>query len=134
MSCWCSWVAVGWAILREIAAYRCLFCCLSQAIFRSSETTPSLALRSGEQGLHLAQVVGGGEQLDDPVDPAQAAHLHLAKGPVELGPGEDLLDQLALPLADAEAFAQAFFVGQEAWPLGVGLVLGHMRHHLAGAQ
>ena len=106
---------------------------LWRAIFHVCRDTAPLALCRSEQFLHSAEVVGGGDELDEPVDAPQAAQIDLAQRAVELGPAEDLLYQLALLLADPEAVTAAFGLGEGVGPFRVGRVLGHVRHDLPGA-
>ena len=81
--------------------------------------------------MHAAQVVGGGDEAEEPVDALETAQLDLSDGPVQLRPAEDFFDQLALALAYGEARIVALFVGEEVRPLRVGFILGDMRNGLA---
>jgi hypothetical protein len=111
----CAW--------RDGAALRVVVRSLEVDISPSRDTAP-LALRKSEQGLHAPQVVRGGDELDEPVDAAKTTQLDLAERAAQSGPAEDLLHQLALLLAQSEAGATAFDLGQIVGPLRIRRLLG----------
>src|SRR6185312_583437 len=92
--------------------------------FADSRDTTAWVLHRVKQGLHAAKIVRCGDQAEEPVDFAEASQFDLPHGPVEFGPAEDLLHQLAFPLADGEAGIAAFGLGEEAGPLRIRLVFG----------
>ena len=55
-------------------------------------------LRRLKQGLHPAKIMRCGDQPEEPVDFVEASQFDLPRRPVEFGPAEDLLHQLALAL------------------------------------
>ena len=107
---------------------------ISGAVFASYRDRSALELRRLKERLHPAKIMRCDDQPEKPVDFVQAAQFDLPHGPVQLGPAEDLLSQLAFALADGEARTVAFGLGEEAGRLRVRLILGYMRHNLAPAD
>ena len=99
----------------------------------SRDTSPAELLRRN-QLLHTEQIVRRGDQAKQPIDSRPAAQLHLPRCPVLLGPAEDLLHELALPLADHISFAAAFLLSEPVGPFLIRHIIDHMRCDATCAQ
>ncbi len=103
--------------------------CLGKVLAASRDTT-ARGLGRLKQRLHPPEIMRCGDQPEEPVDFFEASQFDLPHGPIELGPAEDLLYQLAFALADPgsrDRCVQGF--GEEAGPLWVGRVLGDVGRH-----